>query len=83
MSAGKNPLIGARWAVLINGKRTLNAATIGVKFHGEIEEAEDTHNVYDVARALLDHVESQNADMEFPESLLIKLVPLDVLNRKS
>lgn len=68
-------LCGLRWVAVINGKKCLNGKRYSAKIFGDIEHSEPESTIYEVLRGLADHLEDQNAEMEYPDSFQVTLHP--------
>lgn len=69
---------GRKWSVDVLGKRALNGAMYCNLFYGELQEDPENkpfETVYDIARKLIDHVEANNAEMEHPTAIIIRIKP--------
>jgi hypothetical protein len=75
MDIDESKLTGRGWAAVINGRRSLNGQRHSAQLSGNIEAAPDGVTIYDVMRELIDHLEEHNAEMEYPDSIRITLMP--------
>lgn len=57
-----------KWRYVINGRRALNGQRYSVTFFGDIELADDGITIYDAMRELAVHVQTNNTEMEHPDS---------------
>ena len=68
-------LVGRRWKVVINGRRHLNSERYGATFTGGIQAADAGRSIYDLMHALADYLESNNSEMEHPDSFCVVFPP--------
>jgi hypothetical protein len=66
---------GMKWKAIINGKRAANGAQYSATHSGDVPECADGLSIYDILRELACHLEEANAEMEFPDSMRITLIP--------
>jgi hypothetical protein len=74
-AVSSTPLVGREWKVVINGTKTLNARRYGATYTGTIDASGPDQTIYDVLRALAEYLETQNAEMEQPDSFQATLFP--------
>lgn len=74
-AAAGSALKGRKWKAVINGKKSINGARYGVTYTGDVADAGEGQNLYDVLMGLAEYLEEKNAEMEFPDSYQVTLFP--------
>jgi hypothetical protein len=74
MSNEEAPMFGLKWVAEIQGKRCINGKRYCAKIHGDLEHATAETTIYQVLRELVSHLEEQNAEMNYPDSLRVTIV---------
>lgn len=68
-------LVGLKWKAVINGKKALNGERYSARYTGDVLEAAEGDNIYDVMIGLAVHLGTENAEMEHPDSFQVTLFP--------
>jgi len=76
-------LVGRKWLAVINGKKSVNGERHSVTHSGNIAEADNDKNLYDVLRELACHLEEENTEMEYPDSMQVTIFPPNVQGHAS
>ena len=71
----QNPLVGREWTVVVTGRKALNGERYTMTITGAVEAAKEGESLFDALRSLADHIEIETAEMEYPESLRVTLLP--------
>jgi hypothetical protein len=68
-------LVGREWVTVINGKRALNGPRHSITVQGTVEAGDGDETIYDVLRQLVDHIEENTTEMEYPDSIRVTILP--------
>lgn len=74
-SSDQNPLVGREWKVVVTGRKALNGERHSMTITGVVEEAVEGESIFDALRSLADHIEVETADMQYPDSLRVSILP--------
>lgn len=67
-------ITGARWQMVINGRRTLNGKRHSVTLEGDVQLADEGVTVFDLLHDLAIQA-ADDCDMEYPDSLQVTIFP--------
>jgi hypothetical protein len=70
-----SPLQGRPWKAVINGRKSINGARYAATLTGDIQAAAEGLTIYDVMHSLAAILETNNAEMELPDSFQVTLYP--------
>ena len=68
-------LVGRRWKAVINGKKSINGERYSATYTGDITDAIEGSTIYTFLHDVAEHLETVNAEMEYPDSIQVTLPP--------
>ena len=74
MNDAPSPLVGLRWEIIVNGKRTLNGAPHSVTILGDVDAAAGDETIFDVLSTLAGQAQTE-CEMEYPSSIRVTIKP--------
>lgn len=60
---------------MVNGKKSINGERYCATFTGDVLESDEDSTIYDFLLSVADHLATVNAEMEYPDSIQVTLVP--------
>lgn len=68
-------LVGIKWQVILNGRRSLNGPRHSLEINGDIHEADQPVTIYELAQEILNAAKAAAPEMEYPDSLRLTIHP--------
>jgi hypothetical protein len=68
-------LVGRKWQVILNGRRSLNGPRHSLEINGDVQQAPNPVTIYELAQEIIAAAQATAPEMEYPDSIQLTVFP--------